>query len=109
LFLCNRKVREVKHKLIEFDEDKIFAGQTLFYRGLKDHHHFIIKPISKYKCTFIQSDQAKGFMSIFMESYITNNRLNGYIDFNSKLKYSCANKRHHKYGIKRAISTQKKH
>ena len=41
------KVREVKHKLIEFDENKIFAWSDPIILGLKDHHQFIIKPISE--------------------------------------------------------------
>jgi len=85
-FLFGGKVREVKHNLIEFEENKIFAWSDPIIPGLRDHHQFIIKSISENKCKFIQSDQAKGFMALFIGKYMSKNMLNWYTDFNAKLR-----------------------
>ena len=92
LFLFRGKVREVKHKLIEFEESKIFAWSDPIMPGLRDHHQFIIQPISENKCKFIQSDQAKGFMALFLGGYMSKNMLNWYNDFNTKLKIAAEKK-----------------
>jgi hypothetical protein len=80
------KVAKYKHKLVHFEEGKLFGWSDPFIMGITDNHTYQLEKISSTQTKFIQSDEANGFATLFLGKMITNFFLTAYTDFNKNLK-----------------------
>ncbi|HEY9843773.1 MAG TPA: hypothetical protein V6D23_25095, partial [Candidatus Obscuribacterales bacterium] len=57
-----------------------------FLPGLRDHHVYLLKPVSEQQTRFIQKDAAKGPTALVLGGYAAKVMCDLYTDFNQKLK-----------------------
>lgn len=54
--------------------------------GMRDHHQYILDPISPTQTRFVQKDEVRGPLALILGHFAITKLLDLYQDFNAKLK-----------------------
>ncbi|MEM7803067.1 MAG: SRPBCC domain-containing protein, partial [Chloroflexota bacterium] len=78
--------RDLKHKLIVFEDGRTFGWSDPFLPGMLDKHLYSVEPIAGGKSRFVQTDQVTGLGKYILGRPVARTNMRTYIEFNRALK-----------------------
>jgi len=85
-FRLNGRELTPKHTLSAYSEGRSFAWADPIIPGLKDHHQYILEPLSEQQTRFVQKDALRGPLALVLGPRLSKWMLGLYTDFNTQLK-----------------------
>ncbi|MEM7332402.1 MAG: SRPBCC domain-containing protein [Chloroflexota bacterium] len=83
--------RDLKHKLIEFEDGRTFGWSDPFMPGMTDHHIYLVEPLPNGNSRFVQTDQVQGIGKYLLGGLVARTNMQTYVLFNRSLKERAEN------------------
>lgn len=85
-YIFKKKLREIKHTMVDFEEGTQFGWSDTLIWLAKDHHIYRIESLPDGRSRFVQKDEIKGITAFLVAKMLMDEMIKTYPEFNEALK-----------------------
>ena len=85
-YIFKEKLREIKHKMVDFEEGTQFGWSDTLIPFAKDYHIYRIESLPDGRSRFIQKDEVRGITAFLVAKMLMDEMIKTYPEFNRRLK-----------------------